>query len=99
MYCFIFERLFKTYRFIFRYQRTGDWKSFRMHQQMPFRRIMRNSKSISFDNKRSLKIKFLLPVRLSARQASRYYARPYTARKRAGRKNNLYTDSPQAAGY
>ena len=44
-------------------------------------------------------IKFLLPVRLSARQASRYYARPYTARKRAGRKNVLYADSPQAAGY
>ena len=44
-------------------------------------------------------IKFLLPVRLSARQASRYYARPYTARKRAGRKNVFYADSPQAAGY
>ena len=41
---------------------------------------------------------FLLPVRLSARQASRYYARPYTARNRAGRKNILYADSPQAAG-
>ena len=47
----------------------------------------------------SQRIKFLLPVRLSARQASRYYARPYTARKRAGRKNVLYADSPQAAGY
>ena len=47
----------------------------------------------------SQRIKFLLPVRLSARQASRYYARPYTARKRAGRKNDLYADSPQAAGY
>ena len=27
-----------------------------------------------------------------------YYARPNTARKRAGRKNVLYADSPQAAG-
>ena len=48
---------------------------------------------------RPQKIKFLLLVRLSARQASRYYARPYTARFRAGRKNVLYADSPQAAGY
>ena len=44
-------------------------------------------------------IKFLLPVRLSAQQAMRYYARPYMARFRAGRKNVLYADSPQAAGY
>ena len=47
----------------------------------------------------SCRIKFLLPVRLSARQASRYHTRPYTARKRAGRKNVLNADSPQAAGY
>ena len=33
------------------------------------------------------KIKFLLQSKLSARQATRYYARSYTARKRAGRKN------------
>ena len=44
-------------------------------------------------------IKFLLPVRLSAQQATRYYARPYTARSRAGHKNILYADSPQAAVY
>ena len=44
-------------------------------------------------------IKFLLPVRLSARQASRCYARPYTGRKLTGRKNIFYADSPQAAGY
>ena len=31
------------------------------------------------DSPNFLTIKFLLPVRLSARQASRYYARPFTA--------------------
>ena len=37
-------------------------------------------------------------VRLSAQQDARYYARPYTARKRAGHKNVLYADTPQATG-
>ena len=43
-----------------------------------------------------LKISLLIAVRLSARQASRYYARPYTARKRAGHEK-LCMDSSHAA--
>jgi len=36
-------------------------------------------------NRKDCREYFVLPVRLSARQASRYYARPYTARKRAAK--------------
>ncbi len=46
-----------------------------------------------------IQIKFLLLVKLSPMQASGYYARPYTARCRAGRKNVAQADSPQATGY
>ena len=49
--------------------------------------LMRKAVEMKFWGCPKITINFLLPVRLSARQASRYYTRPYTARKRAGCKN------------